>query len=105
VGYLRSQIEAVDINRSDKQRAQSPTAAPRQELAEGPRQSRSYLGIGAKTLAGVGLGLAAVLALPAVLGLATEAVLVPSLLLKLAGGMAGGGVGMAKGLKDERPNR
>ncbi len=59
------------------------------------------LSIGAKTLAGVGLGLVTVLAGAAVLGLAAEVVLVPTLVVKLAGAMAGGGVGMAKGLKDE----
>ena len=56
--------------------------------------------IGAKTVAGIGLGLVTVVAGSALIGLAAETVLVPSLLLKLAGGIAGGGVGMAKGLQD-----
>ena len=56
--------------------------------------------IGAKTVAGIGLGLVTVVAGSAIIGLAAETVLIPSLLLKLAGGIAGGGVGMAKGLQD-----
>jgi hypothetical protein len=62
----------------------------------------SSLIVGAKTLAGIGIGLVAVITGAVVVGAATEAVLIPSLLLKLAGGVAGGGVGMAKGLKDAR---
>jgi hypothetical protein len=58
--------------------------------------------VGAKTLAGIGLGLVAVITGAAVVGALSEAILVPSLLLKMAGGVAGGGVGMAKGLKDAR---
>ena len=62
--------------------------------------SGSSLIIGAKTLAGVGIGLVAVVAGALAIGVVAEAILVPSLLLKLAGGIAGGGMGMAKGLKD-----
>jgi hypothetical protein len=58
--------------------------------------------VGAKTVAGIGLGLVAVVGGAALLGLAAETVLIPSLLMKLAGGIAGGGVGMAKGLKDSQ---
>jgi len=64
----------------------------------------SSLIVGAKTLAGIGIGLITVIAGSAVIGVATEAILVPSLLVKLAGGIAGGGVGMAKGLKDVQKN-
>jgi hypothetical protein len=60
----------------------------------------SSLSIGAKTVAGIGIGLLAVVGGAALLGVAAETILIPSLLLKLAGGAAGGGVGMAKGLKD-----
>jgi hypothetical protein len=65
-----------------------------------PSTSSQSLIIGAKTLAGVGIGLVAVVAGSLAIGVVAEAVLVPSLLLKLAGGIAGGGMGMAKGLKD-----
>jgi len=60
------------------------------------------MSVAAKTLAGVGIGLLAVMGGVLVLGLAAETVLIPSLLLKTAGGMAGGGAGMAKGFKDSR---
>ena len=78
---------------------------PAQKQRPRPRAAGSFsdsLGVGAKTLAGVGLGLVAVVAGAAVIGIAAETVLVPSLLLKLAGGVAGGGVGMAKGLSDNK---
>ena len=80
---------------------------PRQRSVPARRISASgaWLSIGAKTVAGVGLGLFAVLAGSVVLGLAAEAVLIPSLAVKLAGVMAGGGVGMAKGIKDEGRRR
>lgn len=101
----RSTIGAVRIDGPDKGRGRATAARPGPaEIQERPQQ-RSYLGVGAKALAGIGLGLAAVLAFPAVIGLATEAVLIPSLLLKFAGGMAGGGIGLAKGLTDERKHR
>lgn len=58
--------------------------------------------IGATTLAGVGLGLMAALGGAFALTAVGEAVLAPTLLLKVAGGMAGGGVGLAKGINDTR---
>jgi hypothetical protein len=60
------------------------------------------LAIGAKTLAGIGLGVVGVLVGAAALGVALEAILVPTLVLKLAAGITGGSVGLAKGLGDER---
>ena len=65
-----------------------------------PPSRTNSLAVGAKTVAGVGIGLLAVVAGSAIIGVAAETVLVPSILLKLAGGIAGGGMGMAKGLKD-----
>jgi hypothetical protein len=62
--------------------------------------TKNSLIIGAKTLAGVGLGLLAVSGGFLLVGAFAEAAVVPSLLLKLAGGLTGGGLGMAKGLKD-----
>lgn len=62
----------------------------------------SSLAIGAKTVAGVGIGLLVVVAGTTLMAVASEAIIIPSLLIKLAGGIAGGGVGMAKGLSDER---
>lgn len=60
------------------------------------------LAVGAKTIAGIGIGLLAVMAGAVGIGMAAEAVLIPSLLAKLAGGIAGGGLGMTKGLSDAR---
>ncbi len=66
----------------------------------GPRASHaSALAVGATTVAGVGLGLVAVTLGAAFIGALAEAVLVPSLLLKVAGGIAGGGLGLARGLR------
>jgi hypothetical protein len=78
-----------------------PPPQAEEERAERPasRISPSIM-IGAKTVAGIGIGLVTIVAGSALIGLAAETVLIPSLLLKLAGGIAGGGVGMAKGLQD-----
>lgn len=64
------------------------------------RSLRAPLIVGAMALTGVGLGLMAVIAGSFLFGLATEAFLAPTLLAKVAGGLAGGGVGMAKGVND-----
>ena len=77
----------------------SPDRQPRQVAQTGMGAANS-LSVGAKTVAGIGIGLIAVVGGAALLGVAAEAVLIPSLLVKLAGGIAGGGLGMAKGLKD-----
>jgi hypothetical protein len=80
----------------EQERVQSPSL---------PNPSTSSLLIGAKTVAGIGIGLVTVIAGAVIVGAAAETVLIPSLLLKLAGGVAGGGVGMAKGLRDEEKIR
>lgn len=72
---------------------------PAEEARVGLERS---LAIGAKTLAGIGIGVLVILVGAATAGIAIEAIVVPSLLLKLAGGIAGGGIGLAKGLGDER---
>ncbi len=72
---------------------------------QGGNQGESSLLVGAKTLAGVGIGLVTVVVASTAVGLVVETVVIPSLLLKLAGGIAGGGLGMAKGLSDERKTR
>ena len=77
----------------------------KQKAAVATPLTGSSLLVGAKTLAGIGLGLLVVVAGVAVAGVATEAILVPSLLLKLAGGITGGGMGMAKGLTDAQKMR
>lgn len=60
------------------------------------------LAIGAKTLAGAGLGILGVLVGTVVAGALLETVLLPTLLLKVAAGVAGGGIGLAKAVGDER---
>jgi hypothetical protein len=60
------------------------------------------LAIGAKTLAGIGLGVIGVLFGAALVGAALETILVPTLVVKLAAGITGGSLGLAKGLGDER---
>ena len=67
--------------------------------------ARGVFIVGAATLAGVGLGLIAAIAGVAVIGLAGEALLAPAIALKVASGLAGGGVGMAKGLNEARGPR
>ena len=79
-----------------------PDERPNERRANASNPRVSSLVIGATTIAGVGIGLLAVVAGAAVIGIAAETVLIPSLLLKMAGGIAGGGVGMTKGLKDTR---
>ncbi len=72
------------------------------QVPERPFGARGALIVGATALAGVGLGLIAVIAGVAAIGLAGEAILAPAIALKVAGGLAGGGVGMAKGLDNAR---
>ena len=74
----------------------------KREITSRAATSGSLLGVGAKTVAGIGIGLLTVVGGAALLGVAAEMVLIPSLLMKLAGGIAGGGLGMAKGLNDTR---
>ena len=73
---------------------------PPREKTPDAYTTRNSLVIGAKTLAGIGIGLLAVSGGFLLIGALAEAAVVPSLLLKLAGGLTGGGLGMAKGLKD-----
>ena len=82
------------------QYAESGPAISERRAVEKKNPSSSALIVGAKTLAGIGIGLVTVIGGAAIIGVAAETVLIPSLLLKLAGGIAGGGVGMAKGIKD-----
>lgn len=85
-------------------RHRSAPGAPRREanrVVQGNHPGTSLV-VGAKTIAGIGVGLLAVVFGSVALGAVAETVLIPSLLLKLAGGIAGGGVGMAKGLNDVR---
>ncbi len=84
----------------ERRRASRPVET--QEVGPPLVRPASPLAVGAKTVAGIGIGLMVVVGGAAVLGVAAETVLIPSLLLKLAGGIAGGGVGMARGLKDTR---
>lgn len=65
----------------------------------------SSLNIGAQTVAGVGLGLVGVIAGAAVLGIVAEAVIIPTLMAKLAGGVAGGGLGLAKAVHEDNRRR
>ena len=78
-----------------------PEPEPEPDALDRQALERS-LAIGAKTLAGIGVGVVTVLLAVATAGIALEAVVVPSLLLKVAGGIAGGSIGLAKGIGDER---
>lgn len=85
-----------------EERGRPSQGTQKREITSPAVKPGSLLGVGAKTIAGIGIGLLTVIGGAALLGVAAEIVLVPSLLVKLAGGIAGGGVGMAKGLKDTR---
>lgn len=99
--YTRSVGKGTSREFSGK-RARHPLGAHKREVPAPAARPGSLLSVGAKTLAGIGIGLLAVVGGAALLGVAAEVVLVPSLLVKLAGGIAGGGVGLAKGLSDTR---
>ncbi|MFC1462005.1 hypothetical protein ACFLQU_00225 [Verrucomicrobiota bacterium] len=87
-----------------KKRA-APAQKPARKLAPEPSGSQSFLAVTAKAAAGAGLGLVVVLVGAAAGGIIAETVLIPSLLAKIAAGVAGGGVGLAKGIGDERRPR
>ena len=78
-----------------------PEPEPEPDALDREALERS-LSIGAKTLAGIGVGVVTVIIGVATAGIALEAVIIPSLLLKIAGGIAGGSIGLAKGIGDER---
>jgi hypothetical protein len=82
-------------------RSYDPIEPQARRPKQAPALERS-VAVGAKTLAGIGLGVVGVLVGAATLGIALEAIVVPSLLIKLAGGIAGGSLGLAKGIEDER---
>ncbi len=86
--------QAASVPARDKSREQAPKKTD--------SSTGSTLAVTAKTAAGAGIALVVVLAGAATAGLALEAIIIPSLLVKVAAGLAGGGVGMAKGIKDER---
>ncbi len=101
----RTQAGAATSDDSTGKQAGAVQRTRKQQAVPASFLHGSSLLVGAKTLAGIGIGLLVVVAGVAVVGVATEAVLVPSLLLKLAGGIAGGGVGMSKGLTDAQKTR
>ncbi len=88
-----------------QRRLESSSATEKTTKGANGFSAESSLIVGAKTMAGVGIGLLTVVAAVTAVGIAAEGLLVPSLLLKFAGGIAGGGMGMAKGLNDERKLR
>ena len=59
--------------------------------------------VGAKTLAGIGMGMGAVIIGSAAVSLVGSAVLVHALVIKLSAGagLAGGGIGLVKGLAEK----
>jgi hypothetical protein len=86
----------------NQQRIASQNPEPKKTGGRSSISPANSLAVGAKTVAGVGVGLISVVVGSFVIGAVTEAVIIPSLLLKLAGGIAGGGIGMAKGLNDSK---
>lgn len=84
-----------------------PKEPDKPERRSAPQQSsgQSFLAVTAKTAAGAGLGLVVVLVGAAAGGILAETVLIPSMLVKIAAGITGGGVGLAKGIGDERRAR
>jgi len=97
----RSSVEAGELRELHcKDEPVEETPREREAPIVAAPRPMSSLGVGAKAIAGIGIGLLAVVGGSAVLGVVAETVLIPSLLLKLAGGVAGGGLGLAKGIKD-----
>lgn len=102
--YQRASSTTAASRRYSQRYGREPSLEAETETQK-PGSVSPSLVIGAKTLAGIGIGLLAVTGGALVIGAVTEAVIIPSLLLKLAGGLTGGGIGMAKGLKGNRPQR
>lgn len=61
--------------------------------------------LGAKTMAGIGVGFVVVVIGATGLGAVLEATIVPTVLAKVAGAIAGGGIGLSKGIHDQRKFR
>lgn len=58
--------------------------------------------IGAKTIAGIGIGFMVVIFGTTGIGAVMESTILPTILTKVAGGMAGGALGLSKGVTDSR---
>ncbi|MBF0492775.1 MAG: hypothetical protein HQM15_08345 [Deltaproteobacteria bacterium] len=61
--------------------------------------------VGAKTIAGIGIGFIAVILGTTGIGAVLESTLLPTALTKAAGGLAGGAIGLALGISDSRKKR
>ncbi|MEI8346996.1 MAG: hypothetical protein WCG27_05990 [Pseudomonadota bacterium] len=61
--------------------------------------------VGAKTMAGIGIGFVVVVIGATGLGAILEAKIIPTALAKVAGAIAGGGIGMAMGITDARKEK
>lgn len=93
------------MTRTDNGRSWQPRPYPERHRPDGRRAVEQSFAVGAKTVAGVSLGLLGILVGAAVAGALLETVIIPSLVVKVAGSLAGGGIGLAKGLGDERRHR
>ncbi len=58
--------------------------------------------MGAKTMAGIGVGFVVVVLGATGIGAILETAIIPTALAKVAGAIAGGGVGLSKGIHDHR---
>ena len=61
--------------------------------------------LGAKTMAGIGIGFVVVTLGATGVGALLEATIIPTVLAKVAGAIAGGGVGLSKGISDNRKDK
>ncbi|MGK5083021.1 hypothetical protein WDW37_06920 [Bdellovibrionota bacterium FG-1] len=60
---------------------------------------------GAKTMAGIGIGFVIVTLGATGVGALLEATIIPTTLAKVAGAIAGGGIGLSKGISDNRKEK
>ncbi len=61
--------------------------------------------LGAKAMAGIGVGFVVVTLGATGVGALLEATIIPTVLAKVAGAIAGGGIGLSKGISDNRKEK
>lgn len=101
--------EALEIESPIKsnRKNSAPTSAPtaHETATKSSLDTEEVLMMGAKTLAGIGLGFVVVALGATGVGALLEATIIPTALAKTAGALAGGGIGLSKSITDFRKER
>ncbi len=96
---------SVDFEKEAATFGDKTKAKPKEVNLEKDFNTEEVLLISAKTLAGVGVGFITVVLGTTGIGAILESTLIPTVLTKTAGALAGGALGLSKGINDSRKSR